>query len=68
MALTEKQTSLLLRLGLPTDFQSLSDEQYFAVDDKMSEELQLHGLNEAGDGLNEYGELCRSIIVSLPDD
>ncbi|MCK6139782.1 hypothetical protein [Slackia exigua] len=68
MALTEKQTSLLLRLGLPTDFQNLSDEQYFAVDDKMSEELQLHGLNEAGDGLNEYGELCRSIIVSLPDD
>ena len=68
MALTEKQANLLLRLGLPTDFQNLSDEQYFAVDDKMSEELQLHGLNEAGDGLNEYGELCRSIIVSLPDD
>lgn len=68
MALTEKQANLLLRLGLPTDFQNLSDEQYFAVDDKMSEELQLHGLNEAGDGLNEYGELCRSIIVSLPDN
>lgn len=68
MALTREQMNLLLRLGLPTDFQNLTDEQYFAVDDKVSEEMLLHGLNEAGDGLNEYGELCRSVIVSLPDD
>lgn len=68
MALTREQTDLLHRLGLPTDFRDLTDEQYFAVDDKVSEEMLLHGLNEAGDGLNEYGELCCSVIVSLPDD
>ena len=68
MQLTDEQVELLGRLGLPVNFLSLSDEEYFAIDDAMSEELQLRGVNETGDGLNAYGELCRSVIVALPDE
>lgn len=68
MNLSKAQSELLKRLGLPTDFHDLSDEEYFAVHDKMEDELQMHGVNDAGDGLNDYGELCRSVIVALPDD
>lgn len=68
VSLSGEQRRLLEIFGLPSDFSALSDEQYFAIDDKMTEEMQLHGINDAGNGLNEYGELCRSVIVSLPDD
>lgn len=68
MALTDKQIGLLEKLGLKTDFSSLTDDEYFAIDDVVYNEMMMHGVNDAGDGLNEYGELCRSIIVSLPDD
>ena len=68
MALTDKQIGLLEKLGLKTDFSSLTDDEYFAIDDVVYNEMRMHGVNDAGDGLNEYGELCRSIIVSLPDD
>lgn len=68
MALTKGQIELLERFGLPTGFSALSDDDYFAVKDRMEDELQLHGVNDAGDGLNDYGELCRSVIVALPDE
>lgn len=68
MALTDEQCALLRRFGLPTDISNLGDDEYFEIDDAMSEELQLHGINETGDGLNAYGELCRSVIVALPDE
>lgn len=68
MALTKVQIDLLNRFGLATDFRNLSDSDYFAILDKMEEELQSRGINGTGDGLNDYGELCRSVIVSLPDD
>lgn len=64
--LTQRQKDLLAGFGLPTDFESLTDEQYLAIDGRMSSEMQLKGL--ADDGLNEYGELCESVILALPDD
>lgn len=67
MALSNNQTELLEKLGLPTDFANLPDESLDNIEDALSAEMQLHGLNEQGDGLNEYGELCRSVIIALPD-
>ena len=64
--LTQRQKDLLDGFGLPIDFEALTDEQYFAIDERMSSEMQLKGL--ADDGLNEYGELCESVILALPDD
>ncbi len=69
MALSKEQVALLEKLGLPTDFSAdMTDEKYFKIDDTMSDEMMRHGINSTGDGLNDYGELCRSVIVSLPDD
>lgn len=64
-SLTNRQKELLLRFGLPTDFESLTDGEYFAIDEQMSDEMQLRGL--ADDGLNDYGKLCESVILALPD-
>ena len=33
-----------------------------------SDELQHHGINADGNGLNDYGELCLSIIEDIPDE
>lgn len=62
------QVKLLENLGLPTSFEGLGDDEMIAIEDAVAEEMQTSGINETGDGLNEYGELCRSVIVSLPDD
>ena len=65
-SLTQQQKELLSSFDLPTDFEGLTDDEYFAIDERMSDEMQLHGL--ADDGLNDYGKLCESVILALPDD
>lgn len=64
----EAQKELLESLGLPVSFAGLDDDALIRIEDKLADALQWQGINDAGDGLNEYGELCRSIIVSMPDD
>jgi hypothetical protein len=64
----EEQRSLLESLGLPTSFDGLDDDELMRIEDRLAYELQDCGINDAGDGLNDYGELCCSIIVSMPDD
>lgn len=56
VSLTDRQKELLSSFGSPTDFEGLTDEEYFAIDELMSDEMQLHGLSD--DGLNDYDELC----------
>ena len=65
VSLTNRQKELLSGFDLPTDFNDLTDEEYFAIDERMSDEMLLHGL--ADDGLNDYGELCESVILVLPE-
>lgn len=66
--LTKCQKQLLAEFRLSTDFEHLTDEQYFAIDERMSSEMMTKGINNSGDDLNDYGELCRSVIIALPDD
>lgn len=65
VSLTSRQKELLLSFGFPDDFERLTDEQYFAIDERMSNEMQLKGLS--GGGLNDYGKLCESLILALPE-
>lgn len=65
VTLTQRQKELLESFDLPTNFEALTDEQYFAIDERMSSEMQIKGL--ANDGLNEYGDLCESVILALPE-
>ncbi|WP_058270444.1 hypothetical protein [Olsenella massiliensis] len=66
-ALNKSQVSLLSKFNFPTNFSELSADEINHIDDVISEELQIYGINDAGDGLNEYGELCRSLLVYLAD-
>lgn len=68
ITLTKRQKQLLTEFGLPIDFEHLTDEQYFAIDERMSNEMMTKGINDSGDSLNDYGELCKSVIIALPDD
>lgn len=54
-------------MGLPTSFDKMTDDELMAVEDVLADEMQTNGLNDAGDGLNEHGVLCRSVIVAMPD-
>lgn len=65
VSLTSRQKELLLSFGLPDDFERLTDEQYFAIDERMSNEMQLKGLSDGG--LSDYGKLCESVILALPE-
>lgn len=66
--MNEAQKELLESLGLPVSFAGLDDDELIRIEETLADALQWQGINDAGDGLNEYGELCRSIIVSMPDD
>ncbi len=66
--LTKRQEQLLTEFGLPTDFEHLTDEQYFIIDERMSLEMTTKGIDDSGDDLNDYGKLCESAIIALPDD
>ena len=65
--LNEEQAALLSSMGLPFSFDKMTDDELMAVEDALADEMRMNGLNDAGDGLNERGELCRSIIVAMPD-
>lgn len=65
MALNSAQTSLLEKLGLPSDFGALDEDGCGDVFDALVEELQMHGLSGDGSSLSEYGSLVDSTIVEL---
>ena len=65
MALSDEQKNVMEGLGLPTEVDGLSDARLDAIEDALSDAMQRRGINDAGDGLNEYGEICRSIITAL---
>lgn len=66
--MNKAQNSILEELGLPSDFSGLDDDAMIAIEDALHREMMSRGVNAAGDGLNDYGELVRSVIVSLPDE
>lgn len=66
--MNEAQKELLESLGFPVSFAGLDDNELIRIEETLADELQMRGINETGNSLNEYGELCRSIIVSTPDD
>lgn len=64
--MNEEQIELLRSLNLATNVDEMDDDQLMHVENKLAEEMQLHGLNVAGDGLNAHGRLCKSAIEALP--
>ncbi|MBR3385864.1 MAG: hypothetical protein IKG69_11795 [Atopobiaceae bacterium] len=55
-------------LDLPTILDTgMDDDQWFEIIDALGDEIQTHGINEAGDGTNERGEVCRQILDMMAD-
>lgn len=63
--LTDEQRATLRSLNLPDELNGLSDELWFEVEDRLGDEMQLHGINEAGDGTNEHGQICVGILNAM---
>lgn len=64
--MNEDQLELMRSISLASNVEELDDNQLMRIEDRLAEEMQLHGLNSRGDGLNAHGELCRSTIEALP--
>ena len=64
MALTENQNNVLKQLGFPTNLAACGESQLDVIEDAISDELQLRGI-ESGEKLNDYGEDCRAILIQL---
>jgi hypothetical protein len=61
--LDQRQRDLLARLGLPTALTTtMDDDKWFAITDRLGEEIQARGVDMTGDGVNEYGEARRQIL------
>lgn len=66
VALDQRQRDLLARLGLPTALTTtMDDDKWFAITDRLGEEIQERGVDITGDGVNEYGEACRQILERM---
>ncbi len=63
--LNAEQKALLKKLGLPTNFKSLSTDDRLEIDDVIGEELYENGIDETTDAPNAYGRLCESILEAL---
>lgn len=61
-----EQAALLEAMGLPPVLSTdMPDEEWFEIGDLLSEEIQLRGINEAGDGTNARGDLCVGILDAM---
>ncbi len=65
--LNDEQKDMLASLGLPQSFDGLGDDALVRIEEALSTELQRHGINAEGDGLNERGETCLRLIEAIPD-
>lgn len=66
--LTQRQKETLASLDLPTTLTTdMDDDQWFEITDRLGDEIQLRGINEAGDGTNERGEACRQILEAMAE-
>lgn len=63
---TDKQIDFMRSIGLNFNFSNLSEDDYFTIEDLVGEWLQLHGIDETGEDVNEIGRMCVSVLNALP--
>ncbi|WP_370854454.1 hypothetical protein [Megasphaera sp.] len=64
---SENQKAFLKTLKLPFNLDhDLSDEEFFMLDDCVSDYLEIHGI-DANDEVNEIGRMCESILDVLAE-
>ncbi len=63
---TDKQIDFMRSIGLNFNFSNLSEDDYFTIEDHLGEWLQLHGIDETGEDVNEIGRMCVSVLNALP--
>lgn len=60
-----KQIEYMKSLGLDFDFENLSEDELFQIEEVVGEELQMSGFDEEYEATKE-GKLCESILDQLP--
>lgn len=64
---SQSQMELLHKIGFPFDVRGdLTDEQYFELDERVSDYLAMYGLSH-DDKVNQTGRLCEDILDILSD-
>lgn len=60
----ENQIEFMKEIGISINFSNISDDDYVAIEEKVSEYLQKKGFNEDYSP-NEDGKMCESILDML---
>ena len=64
--LTQRQKELLASIELPCAIDpEMEDDRWFEIIDALGDEIQMRGINDVGDGINERGETCRQILEAM---
>lgn len=61
---SEKQKKFMNEIGIPFDFDHLTDAEYDAIEEKVSDHLQRHGFDK-NDKPTKDGLMCESILDQL---
>ena len=63
---TDIEKEFLHRMGFPFSVEKdLSDDEFLAIDNAVSDHLSFHGLKGNGNELNGIGILCDKILAKL---
>lgn len=64
MKFNENQIYFMKNIGISINFDDISDDDYFEIEEKISKYLQIKGFNDDY-SINRDGEICESILDLL---
>lgn len=61
---SEEQIEFMRSIGITYDFNKLSGDDYFEIENRVADHLQLEGI-DSHDDVNSVGLMCESILDAI---
>lgn len=61
MKFTDKQIEFMREIGIKSNFDNLSDDDYIEIEEKVGDKLQISGFNKNNE-ITKIGKMCESIL------
>ena len=61
---SEEQIKFMNSIGITYDFNNLSGDDYFEIENRVADHLQLEGI-DSNDEVNSVGLMCESILDAI---
>lgn len=66
MKFTDKQIEFMREIGIKSNFDNLSDDDYIEIEEKVGDKLQISGFNKNNE-ITKIGKMCESILDLMND-